>query len=489
VELTFIGIIQLVIGLAIVLWGRLRTAFIFLIVSGLFSGSAAIALPALGGSTIPPVYFALGFVILRIVVPRGGYLGLVPDAISANKWFVLFTFYGVAMAYIGPRLFYHTIRVFPMSGQNMRSMFDTVPLEPTPQNITAMVYMIGSLLVAIGGFILCRREHGKDTLISAAIFVSWAHVALGLIAVAVRGTPLDEVLELFRNGNYEYMDAEAGGFVRIRGIFPETSTYTSFAFSFFVLHVELWYRSIRPSATGWLAFVMALILFFSTSSTAYFGLAAYLMFFILRTLLLPYVADQLKMVRVLMAIAAMGLGTAIVLAINPGLPELIWEMVRTMTVDKSASDSGEQRWFWAMQGVNLLLETWGIGAGPGSFRSSSILTAMLGSVGVFGTVAFFVYLLQVLQPLRRSTWGPWDDDNISVGGAFASAAFLGLLPMTIASPQAYPDWIFSLLAGGAIALRLSPRAHAVDDLESMPALVQEPEYALLGENPGARPAE
>jgi len=256
-----------------------------------------------------------------------------------------------------------------------------------------------------------------------------------------------------------------------------------------VLHVELWYRSIRPSATGWLAFVMALILFFSTSSTAYFGLAAYLMFFILRTLLLPYVADQLKMVRVLMAIAAMGLGTAIVLAINPGLPELIWEMVRTMTVDKSASDSGEQRWFWAMQGVNLLLETWGIGAGPGSFRSSSILTAMLGSVGVFGTVAFFVYLLQVLQPLRRSTWGPWDDDNISVGGAFASAAFLGLLPMTIASPQAYPDWIFSLLAGGAIALRLSPRAHAVDDLESMPALVQEPEYALLGENPGARPAE
>jgi len=485
VELTFIGIIQLVLGLAIVLWGRLRTAFIFLIVSGLFSGSAALALPALGGSTIPPVYFALGFVILRIVVPRGGYLGLVPDAIAANKWFVLFTFYGVAMAYVGPRLFAETIRVFPMSGQNMRSLFDTVPLEPTPQNITAMVYMLGSLLVAISGFILCRRENGKDTLISTAIFVSWAHVALGLFAVAVRGTPLDEMLELFRNGNYEYMDAEAGGFVRIRGIFPETSAYTSFAFSFFVLHVELWYRSIRPNATGWLAFVMALILFFSTSSTAYFGLAAYFVLFMLRTLLLPYVADQMKTVRVLMAMAAMGLGTALVMAINPGLPEMIWEMIRTMTVDKGSSQSGEQRWFWAVQGMNLFFESWGIGAGPGSFRSSSIVTAMLGSVGVIGTFAFFIYLFQVLQPLRRSTWGPWDDDALSVGGAFASAAFLGLLPMAISSPQAYPDWIFSLLAGGALALRLRP--HISQSNEPAEALPPEPEYPLLGESPERSP--
>ena len=456
-SLTFIGLIQLVLGLAIVLWGRLRTAFVFLIVSGLFSGSAAIALPALGGSTIPPVYFALGFVILRIVVPRGGYLGLVPEAISANKWFLLFTFYGVAAAYVGPRLFAETIQVFPMSAQNMRGMFDTVPLLPTSQNITAQVYMIGSLMMALCGFILCRRDGGKDTLISSAIFVSWAHVVLGLVAIAVRGTPLDAFLELFRNGNYVYMDSVAGGFVRIAGIFPETSAYSAFAFSFFVLHAELWYRSIRPTANGWLAFVLALILFFSTSSTAYLGLFSYFAFFMLRTVMLPHVADQMKMVRVIMAMGAMGVGTAIVLAVNPGLPEMIWDMILVMTVDKSSSESGEMRWMWAMQGVRLLFETWGIGAGPGSFRSSSMITAMMGSVGVIGTVAFFVYLVQVVQPLRRSTWGPWDDDAVAIGGAFASAALLGLVPMAVSSPQGYPDWIFSLLAGGALALRLQPR--------------------------------
>jgi len=482
VTLTFIGLIQLILGLAIVLWGRLRTAFIFLIVSGLFSGSAAVALPALGGSTIPPVYFALGFVILRIVVPRGGYLGLVPEAISANKWFLLFTFYGVAAAYVGPRLFAEVTQVAPMNALNARGAFDMVPLLPTSQNITAQVYMIGSFMMALCGFILCRREGGKDTLISSAIFVSWAHIVLGLVAIAVRGTPLDAFLELFRNGNYVYMDSVAGGFVRIAGIFPETSLYSAFAFSFFVLHAELWYRSIRPNANGWLAFVLALILFFSTSSTAYMGLLSYLLFFMLRTVMLPHVADQMKMVRVIMAMGAMVIGTAIVLAVNPGLPEMVWDMILVMTVDKSSSESAEVRLIWAMQGVRLLFETWGIGAGPGSFRSSSMITAMMGSVGVIGTIAFFVYLMQVLKPMRRSTWGPWSDDAISVGGAFASAAFLGLVPMVISAPQAYPDWIFSLLAGGAIALRMSPRWE--DGAQSAYAIEEPPEYAMLGDNSG-----
>lgn len=474
-ELTFIGVIQLVIGLAIVLWGRLRTAFIYLIVSGIFSGSAAVLLPALGGSSVPPVYFALGFVVLRIVVPRGGYLGLVPDAISANKWFFLFTFYGAAAAYIGPRLFAGTIRVFPMFAEDTRSLFDTVPLMPTSQNITAMVYMTGSLLVALAGYILCRREHGKDTLIQASIFVGWAHIALGLIAVAVRGTPADEVLELFRNSSYAFIDAEAGGFVRIRGIFPEASVYASFGFSFFVLYAELWYRSIRPAATGWLAFVMALILFFSTSSTAYLGLMVYFIFFMMRTLALPYVADQMKMVRVLMAMAGMGLGTAIVLAVNPGLPALVWDMILSMTVEKGSSSSGEQRLFWAMQGFRLLAESWGLGVGPGSFRSSSLITAIFGSVGVIGTVAFFAYLLKVVDPLRRSTWGPWNDPDMAIGGAFAIAAFLGLVPAAISSPTSYPDWIFALLAGGALALRTQPRRRESFDEE--PPLVNEAQYA------------
>ncbi len=98
-ELTFIGMIQVVIGILVVFFGSVRSALIFLLVSALFEGSAAIALPSLGGSSIPPVQFALFFTTLRILAPKGGYVALLPSAIADNKWYVLFAIYGMATAY------------------------------------------------------------------------------------------------------------------------------------------------------------------------------------------------------------------------------------------------------------------------------------------------------------------------------------------------------------------------------------------------------
>lgn len=72
-QLTFIGLIQLVIGAVIFFGGSLRHAVTFMIISGLFAGSAAIVLPALGGSSIPPIQFACLIVYLRILAPRGAF--------------------------------------------------------------------------------------------------------------------------------------------------------------------------------------------------------------------------------------------------------------------------------------------------------------------------------------------------------------------------------------------------------------------------------
>lgn len=455
-ELTFIGLIQIVLGLGIVLAGRPSSAFLLLFLSCVFDGSAAILLPALGGSSIPPVQFALLFAFLRILVPRGGCVGHVPEAVQANKWLLLFAVYGAASAYLGPRLFGGSVLVFPMRPIITAGPFDVIPLAPTAQNITAGVYMVGAILLAIAAYSLCKSGIRASVLVSAAIWAASLHILTGVLDLVGRGTPIDEFLNLFRNGDYVQTDHEIGNFVRIRGLLPEASTYAGLGFAFFVLNAELWYRGIRPKATGIVVSTLALLLIFSTSSTAYVGLAAYALFFIARSAALPNVAVPGKLHRLLLISFMLLVVVAIMLAVIPNLPYAVWEMVLLMTVDKPASDSGLQRLFWAMQGWHGFVESYGLGIGAGSFRSSSMIMAILGSMGLIGIVTFVLYALAVFQPRTRSTWGTSDDHARATGAAFAVAAMISIVPAAIGGPQPSPPATFSLFAAVALALRPAP---------------------------------
>jgi hypothetical protein len=449
--ITFIGYFHLLAGFYIALRGSLRQAFVFLFLSGLFSGSAALILGS--GSSVPPIYFALLFVYLRILAPRGGFTGELPDAVRANLWLLLFAAYGAAMAYIGPRLFAGAIDVYPMLLVSRETLFDTLPLEPTSQNVTAAIYMVGTLFLAVAAWIATRREDGPKTLVTAILWVSWLHIAFGIIGVLVRGTPLDSVLDLFRNSTYVQLDDTVGGIVRMRGIFPEASEFAGFGFGFFVATAELWYRSIRSRATGAAALAMAVVLFFSTSSTAYAALASYVIFFFARALLLPNIANGRKVRIVLTALAGFGVLFCAAIAVVPELSTSIVKMVEEMTVNKSSSDSAAQRLFWAMQGRDAFIVSHGIGIGPGSFRSSSMIMAIIGAMGVVGIVTFLCYTFVVFQPWRRSTWGSGGDDRTVTGGALGSAAVLSLVPAALSSANAHPGTTFAILAGAALALR------------------------------------
>jgi hypothetical protein len=452
-ELTFIGLIQAVAGLAIVVAGGPGSAFLFLVLSGLFDGSAAVLLPALGGSSIPPVQFALLFVFLRIMVPRGGVYGHFPDAVRANAWLVLFCFYGIAHAFIGPRLFGGAISVYPMRPNPESGLFDVIPLWPTSQNLTAATYLLGSLLLALAAYIFCRSRGGAKVLVDASLWGGWFFIITGLVDLTTRGTPFEEFLSIFRNGDYVQMNVEIDGFVRIRGLLPEASSYAGSCFIFFVINAELWYRSVRARATGLLSIALALMLVMSTSSTAYVALTGYSLVFLLRALAVPGISPKGKLLRVSLVGFMILVLVAILMAVIPELPAAISKMVLEMTVEKSSSDSGRQRLFWAMQGVHALTESRGLGIGPGSFRSSSMITAIAGSMGLIGLVSFAMYLLAVFQPSRRSSWSEGGELPQTLGGAFASAAVFSLIPAAIGSPQPSPPATFSILAGAALALR------------------------------------
>jgi hypothetical protein len=106
-----------------------------------------------------------------------------------------------------------------------------------------------------------------------------------------------------------------------------------------------------------------------------------------------------------------------------------------------------------MQGRDAFITSHGLGIGPGSFRSSSMIMAIVGAMGVVGIVTFVCYIFVVFQPWRRSTWSSSEDSRMAYGGALGSAAVLSLIPAALNSANAHPGTTFAILAGAALALR------------------------------------
>lgn len=465
-ELTFIGYAQIALGMLVIIAGNMRHALMFLMVSALFNGSAAILLPALGGSSIPPIQFALAFVFLRILMPGSAAIADLPAAFTANRMLAMFAMYGIATAFILPRIFAGSVNVYPMQFTASADLFATVPLEPTSQNLTAAFYLLGSLLSAITVWIACRRREAAATMVGTLVIMAWVHAILGLVGIAIRGTSADAVFELFRNSAYVQMDDAVGGFVRIRGIFPESSAYATLGFILFVANSEMWYRSIRSVATGLATLVMGTVLFFSTSSTAYLGLAIYGLFFALRTFALPGAANFAKAKTAFAAMGFIIFLSALLVIVAPALVDGVVDVVKRMTIEKSSSDSGMQRLYWAQQGWDLFRHSYGLGVGPGSFRSSSIFFAILGSMGVIGILSFLSYLVATFQPWRRSSWTESAAPAENLGGALGSAALLSLIPAAVNSPTAVPGVTFIILASASLALRPFALPRRTDPLSS-----------------------
>src|SRR4051812_28111735 len=132
---TYIGAILIPIATYIYVRCSVSAMLGFMLICSLMGGAAAIAVPALGGSSIPPAYVGLGFLLLRAVAPGTQQTKAIPVAMVRNFWLMLFAVYGVAIAIIGPRLFAGQLDVTPMRATDLKHLYETKPLGFSSQNI------------------------------------------------------------------------------------------------------------------------------------------------------------------------------------------------------------------------------------------------------------------------------------------------------------------------------------------------------------------
>ena len=463
-EPTIFGALVLAIGAVLMLWGSLQALILFVLLLTLLGGSSAITLTVLGNSSIQPANLAVCFLIVRYLLPGRSRGDDVIAGIKANAALVCFVLYGVAGAYLLPRIFAGSMYVTPLHPNPTRDPFASEPLKFTNQNITISVYMLQTMLAAIGATVVARRRlaagaaaasRALSALAITTAIICLVHAALGILSVVAK-EPLAGMFAFFRNSTYAQLDQEVGAYARMNGIFPEPSNYAAYGFAWQVLATELWLRGMKPVWTGSAALVLGLALAASLSSTAYLGFAAYGLALALRMALAPGTIPLRKVIW-LAAVALSGLAVVLTLAaLSPAMGAAVGKIFAGQTFDKTQSLSAIQRGFWARQGIDAFVVSQGLGIGPGSFRSSSLATAVLGCMGLVGGLAFPLYCWRIFKPLRRSTWHCTTNPARAVGAAASWAALMQLVPLNFTAPSPDPGILWALFCGLAIGLRGDP---------------------------------
>lgn len=465
--LTLIGLVIFLAGLVIFFARDIGTAFVFFIFCTLFGGSAAFILPGLGYSSVQPAFVALMFLAMRIALPSRVAERPIVQSLRDNLWLGLFALWAVVTAIAMPRIFADHMNVVPMRPSVSGDLYETVPLRPTNQNITIAFYIVGTFFIALCSAVAIRQPLGAVRFVRIAVLVGWIHALLGATGALFAETFWGNVLNFFRNGSYAQVDQAILGFRRINGIMPETSTYAAYGFAWFVLLAELWLRSVQRGRTGPAALALLIVLIASTSSTAYAAIIVYMLIIAIRMLLFPKAFRAANFAWIVAVLFLSSVAIGLLILFKPELAAEFGQIFDHAVLSKAKSDSGLQRLFWARQGLDAFANSYGLGIGVGSFRSSSFLTAIIGSTGVVGCVLMTAYLVKTFRPLSPSTYGRPLDPIDSVGIAAGWGALGGLIPAALSSPSPDPGATFAIFAAVALSLRSVPRQRPLTDLAAL----------------------
>lgn len=417
-----------------------------------FGSTAFITLSALGGSS-PLIYTLFVLALLGGIVARRTVLSDLGAVFThyTTAWAVAaLALYAAASAYINPRLFAGETTVFIA----VMGVVREVPLAPSSGTITQTAYFLLGALLFIG---LCSvsLQAGNLKKISNGFFAfAITHALLGLLDIGAKLAGLGDILLPIRTASYALLtEAEQSGFWRIVGGCSEASTYSAYALAALAFCFAYWRRT-----NGWLAALLTAILFLlvilSTSSTAYVGLA------LLCLLALGGVGTSALRNRLCAADIVLTAGALTTLAAllalylyDSRLFAPFTTLIQTMVFEKATSESGLERAYWNVQSLQSFLDTYGLGTGMGSSRSSSWLVSTISQLGVIGSLLVAALLLALLRGMGGLREHPEDRPVFALCAGARACGFAFLLAASISGGMADPGVLFFASLATVLACR------------------------------------
>lgn len=384
-HITSFGFLFLPLALASFVLPPIRLAQLA-VATSVFEAAAVAATPTFG---VSPYFFVSILILIRLafaLVTRGGRIGRSAPLLSGIFLLIAFTAWACLGAVILPYVFEGYSVYSPRLGLDSQ-VDEGTPLHFTISNLAQVIYLVlnvGMVMftaASASGIDQLRRLHraflwGGSLAILAAIYQKVS---------AVTGVPFPyDILQSNPSLNLR-PGITFRGVTRLSGTFPEASNLALFggAFLIYVWSCYLTHRRRAPLYLS-LALLTALVLLWTTSTTAYLMLVIVPAVLYLRYILVPLFRGHFRW---------KAAGSVLLLLVTATLLVASSSRLQTVLVEavlqKGDSTSLMVRATADRDALALFLKTFGVGVGLGSNRPSSFLTSLLSNVGIIGTVLFF----------------------------------------------------------------------------------------------------
>ncbi len=422
-----IGILALVSGVASLFQSPSFIVYVF-VCSTLLGASAALILNDLGGVSVPPAHLLLGFLALRLVNEKAVLKRIAREVAPGRPafWLLMTVAYSTVSAYLLPRLFAGATLTFPARAESGY----LVSLEPSMSNLTQSLYFIGDLVCFVALSAYASSQHARKVLADAVLACVVLNLGFAAVDLITYFTNTTELLSFIRNATYTMLnDTEVAGFKRIVGSFVEASAFGAITLGYFAYAGTLWLHGIRPRLTAVLTFLSFTALIFSTSTTAYVGLMAFLAFAYLATMLRIFFRRAThQMAFFIFGFPLLGAIIVIAIALSDTYSTYLQGLMDTFVFNKMTTNSAVTRASWNQQAIQNFFDTFGLGAGNGSVRASSFPLAVISNLGLVGAVFLGIFLLSVFVSSKGRHSEQFED---AYRQAAKAACFAGLITATV----------------------------------------------------------
>lgn len=389
----------------LILYGILtpkKHALIYILFGVMPFGSFAVIPTQITGVTLTVAPIVMLILIAKTFLIKDGLNNFVSLSFSRDHLLFLFVFWIVAifLTLTMPRFFQNDVMVIPM---NLSATY-AVPLEPTTQNFTQLVYISISVLAVYAFATFLQDTLMRQHVLKAICLAAALTIFTGILDYASQYVALDFFLDAFRNANYALaVNQQIFGGKRINGLMPEPSAFANLSIGLLVT-LYFFRRAIddfllRERIVPILIVALIGMVWLSTSSSGLVGLGLFGFLAVIEWIWRAQSKTENKLAKrglivEIWILNILVIATLIVFMLKPQLFNPIIELVDTMVFKKTESSSFEERSMWTSVSWEALIDSYGIGIGLGSTRASNGVVSLVSSVGFLGAFFYYGFLLQ-----------------------------------------------------------------------------------------------
>jgi hypothetical protein len=424
------------------------------------SAFAAAAVLVLGGFGVAPGLlpsaFFVGFVILKTLF--GTRYPAERLVLTVFLPFILVTAWALISSLLMPRFFQSEILVWP---QKAATFMVLTPLSPNSGNYTQDAYFTSAAALAISaGIYLTRADFDLRRLLDMYFISGLMVVFISLWQFAGNTVGIWFPTNFFlSNPGWALLSNESvGSLIRITGPFSEPSALAS-------------YLCGTVGGSGWMILnghggmlpritlaAAAFVVLLSTSTTGYAALLIMASALAAYTMLMGSPGLRKRVIIGFAAIAVFGVACVITVpVIAPGVAKTV-ATITDDTLNKQSSSSYNDRTGTDRDSVHEAWESYGLGVGWGSNRSSSLIPGLLAGVGAVGVVGLLWFAIAVTLHVSAAHRLAADGTRAIMHGC--TGAILGMLSAAVLSDPTITSPDFFLLVALLIATAARVRYEA-----------------------------